>query len=196
VCKLALPPGARAGSELANTSSALCSACHSPLADQPVPSASSAALWLGRLDLPEALGGDLRATRAVHAALPGGCMGCHGRRASTPRKLDHSFKVDRALCAECHADAAQAGWDAKKRALTARSRALQEALARACGFETHAQAGVPAHAGRAPRACRSPALARADYLLQLVVEDGAAFEHNELFATELLDQVATALRRE
>jgi hypothetical protein len=196
VRKLAAAPRLGATAALADTSSAVCTPCHSPLADQLVPSASSAALWLGRLELPEPLGEDLRATRAAHAALPGGCMGCHGRRASAPRKTDHSFKVERALCAECHADAARASWDEGKRALMARSRALQEALAQACGFDTHAQAGVPAHAGREPRACRSPALARAAYLLRLVVEDGAAFEHNGAFATELLDQVATALRRQ
>ena len=171
----------------------MCAACHSPLADELVPTASSAALWLGQLDLPESLGGDVLSAAAPHTKLPGGCIGCHGKQAALPSKTDHAFQVDRALCAECHTSASRARWEQAKQALTARTRALEQVVAQGCGLERAASAASPPHAQPERRACRTPALARARYLLGLVLEDSAAYEHNAPFAAALLDQVAAAL---
>src|SRR5258705_465049 len=48
-----------------------CLACHSPGSDEAYPSASAAAIWLGRATLP---GGGVVPSVAPHNGVPGGCI--------------------------------------------------------------------------------------------------------------------------
>jgi hypothetical protein len=175
-----------------NQVSSVCIPCHSPVPDAGSPAASAAPLVRGLVELPVDLNGNGVSGAAPHDELEAGCMGCHGKR-EQPAKTDHSFRVDPALCANCHADETRTRWGAEKRALQARAETLWSGLTKACGSAAARAPDTPLHAVPAELRCRSAPLTRARYLLALVLEDGAAFEHNAPFARALLDQVAALL---
>ncbi|HEX6242454.1 MAG TPA: hypothetical protein VFZ61_16190, partial [Polyangiales bacterium] len=171
----------------ADAVSSVCTPCHSPIPERSLPAASGAALWLGRIELPRELGGARLTGPAPHGALEGGCVGCHGKREPPSTKTDHSFKADPSRCGNCHDDEARAQWDAEERALRTRAEALWRTVAMACGYLPDL-AATPLHAHGEPPRCRSHGLTRARYLVALVIEDGAAFQHNAPFARQLLEQ--------
>ena len=181
---------APADSAAENPASALCASCHAPAQDEPLPAASSAALWLGRVRLPTSLGGDELRGAAPHASIVGGCVGCHGHATSSTRRgTDHSFAVEPQTCDACHAgDSAQRrAADGHKVVVEARS--LLRVLARRCGSELPESLDAPVHAHPSELTCAGePALARALYLALLVAEDGAAGVHNGPFARALLSE--------
>jgi Cytochrome c7 and related cytochrome c len=153
-------PGAR---------SAACVSCHAPLPDELTPSASSAVLVQGQLRLPESLGGELLAGARPHAELAGGCVACHGKRAG--EALDHSFRVDSAVCTSCH----QARQPAE---LHTRAEAVLRALEPRC---------PSSHTGEPASPCASRALNVARYAARLVFDDRGAAAHNAPFARQLLE---------
>jgi hypothetical protein len=136
-------------------------------------------------------GSDLVSGPAPHRDVPGGCVGCHGRRAKSGA-LDHSFRVDRATCAECH----RSGVPAEDASLQARASELLSQLYPRCSGAPKAEAEAETHphasAARIGN-CPSPALERALYEVLLVVEDPAAAVHNPVFARQLLGDAAARL---
>jgi Cytochrome c554 and c-prime len=183
----AVAPPASVSRSVLSGASAMCSSCHAPGDDELVASASSAALVVGSVGLPEALGGELLQGPAPHGMLSGGCVACHG--ASRGRdELDHSFQVDRATCLACHAAGAPAeALDAGGLTVRQRALALMARIRRLCGDPSPS---APNHAdGRWTAPCGgSPNLGRAAFLASLVVADGAASVHNAAFARELLER--------
>ena len=159
--------------------STVCIACHGPGQDEAVPSASAAALWLGRASPP---GGEPLVGPAPHAALPGGCVACHGG----PRPTEHSFHVERERCEACHESEPREAPDGKGRTLRERALALWRELS---GPEP---ASSPPHA--APVTTPANPRARALYEVALVIEDPAAYAHNAAFARLLLDDAEAILR--
>jgi hypothetical protein len=188
-----MPRAAASGETPLDPRSAACMQCHSPAADEARPSASSGALWQGRVRVPAAEGGgwdDLRAA-AAHAAVPGGCVGCHG--AGSTGRVDHSFRVDAETCKACHANGVSLQPSDAQRSLQERARALAQTVEQRCVVTTAAGA-PPAHAAPERVVCRAPRLARALYEVDLVIEDPAAFIHNAVLARSLLDDAERALR--
>jgi hypothetical protein len=172
--------------------SAACVQCHSPVPDEPRPSASSGALWQGRVRVPAAEGAGWEELRAAgaHAAVPGGCVGCHG--ASATGRVDHSFRVDARSCKACHANGVEQPPDTQ-RALQDRAHALGQTIERAC-VVTEPAGAEPTHATPDRVVCRAPRLARALYEIDLVLEDPAAFVHNAALARSVLDDAERMLR--
>lgn len=169
--------------------SSICSSCHAPARDELVPSASSTALVAGRVRLPDALGGGEERGPAPHATLPNGCLSCHGASAQPESSdIDHSFRVQYATCASCHASGVpEETRDDMGRSVQERARALLLQLGAGCSEpDTHG----PPHARRhRDDACAlGPDPARARFLASLVAEDGAAALHNAPFTRRLLDQ--------
>jgi hypothetical protein len=176
---------------------AVCVACHSPLPDEPWPSASSGALWLGRALIPSAApaGWELVQSSAVHRGVPGGCVGCHGGgSAAESGKVDHSFRVDERVCGGCHAnlDRVKATGEAT-RAIEQRALGLTRLLDQACGAAPPNSLSAPRHAKQASAVCHDQRLTRALYEVNLVLEDPAAAVHNPTFARELLDDAERQL---
>jgi hypothetical protein len=143
--------------------------------------------------LPAAAGSELVTGPAPHVDVAGGCVGCHGRRANSGA-LDHSFRVDRATCSECHRSGVPAG----DSALQASASELLALLRQRCSPPAP---NAPAHASSPPHSstaslgsCDSAALERAIYEVLLVVEDPAAGVHNPKFARQLLDDAEARLR--
>jgi hypothetical protein len=165
--------------------SGVCLACHTPDAADVAPPASAAALWLGRGGLDPATGAALNGP-APHAALAGGCVGCHeagpgGGREAAPaleHGAGHAFVAGTSACARCHPKAPPAD------DLTSRARGLWSAyLARA---RVDAPSGDrPPHAS-ARRLDRATPLGRAAWDVALVLEDPAAAAHNAPYARQLL----------
>lgn len=142
--------------------SAPCVSCHAPLADELTPSASSALLVQGRVQLPAALGGELLNGASPHALE---CIACHGKREGS---LDHSFRVDPKLCTSCHQE-----------------RPAQELHTRAEAALRALEARCPSsHTAELPCA---PSLQRARYAARLVFDDPAAAIHSAPFARQLLE---------
>ncbi len=174
---------------------AVCLRCHSPIAGERLPSASSGPLWLGSVRVParDRDGWELVAAASAHRAVPGGCVGCHGATAAAKGgKLDHSFRTDPRSCAGCH-DASEArarGRDAQ-RSLQQRAHALALRLAAECPGPT----AELSHAGGARAPCRLQPLTRARFELALVLEDKAAAIHNAALARSLLDDAERQLSR-
>jgi hypothetical protein len=164
--------------------SAVCLACHTPDAADGAPPASAAALWLGRGGLDPATGAALNGP-APHAALAGGCVGCHQSGpgaageagAAVEHGAGHAFVAGTGACARCHGKALPAD------DLTTRARGLWSAwLARA----GEAPSGErPPHASAA-RLDRATPLGRAAWDVALVLEDPAAAAHNAPYARQLL----------
>ena len=208
-------PGARAllretptPALLAGAANSVCLSCHSPAADDPRPSASAAALWLGRGGLDPATGAALTGA-PLHAGVAGGCIGCHrggpdvtsesskgaehdeppatGSRGQSPRSATqdlergatHGFRASSAACAQCHGPRAPAP------DVRARARELWRALRGEDG-------GAPAHAGDLAVDRRTP-LGRALWDLLLVLEDPGAGTHNARYAAALLDAAAPVI---
>jgi hypothetical protein len=157
----------------------VCGACHSPGAEDRIPSASSAPIVAGRIHLPDALGGGEERGAAPHAALPGGCTACHGASGDGSTAVDHRFQVDTAVCAKCHSAGVQTAGDG----VVQRARALLDAVGKRCRVE-----GDVAHAH--PDALATCGLSRDEarrlYLTALVAGDGGAAVHNPAFAERLL----------
>lgn len=156
----------------------LCEKCHSPVAGELRPAASSAVLWSGRASVPGAVLGSWEPKRgpAAHGGIA--CVSCHGAGAD---KLDHTFKVQAAACAGCHGGARRE----PPGDLHQRARALAARLRGACGGTGHALG--------AAESCGTPELDRARYEVELVLEDPAAGVHNAAFARILLDDAEAAL---
>lgn len=189
--RLAAAPPSIADAPALDAASALCANCHAP-ALEGMPSASAAAIWAGRVRLPASLGEELVSGPATHRNVPGGCTGCHGRRAK-PGALDHSFRVDRATCMSCHT-AGVPDEAANQASLQSRASELRTQLEQRCA--TSLASGVP-HASPAQLgACATGELGRALYQVLLVTEDPAATVHNRSFASQLLESAAALLREQ
>jgi hypothetical protein len=173
--------------------SASCMQCHVPAADEAQPSASSGALWQGRVQVPAASGDGWEVVRAasVHSGVPGGCVGCHG--ATAGGKVDHSFRVDTASCTQCHVAGVGLQPSAAQRSVQERASALAQRLEQACSVTMPAAVSGPAHAAPRRVACRAPRLARAMYEIDLVREDPAAFVHNAALVRTLLEDAETLI---
>jgi hypothetical protein len=153
----------------------ICLGCHAPDAETP---SSAAALWLGRGGLDPASGRSLDGP-APHAAIAGGCIGCH-RADGDERGAGHRFAAGPSACRGCHGPLPA---DAE-----IRSRALR--LWTGLG---QAPSSDPPHAAR-PAIDRATPRGRAAWDLLLVLEDPAAAVHNPRYARRLLDAAAEALR--
>lgn len=155
--------------------SGACLYCHSPT-DGVGP--SSAAIWagIGALD-PESQ--EPLTGPAPHAAVPGGCVGCHVQAPDAgPRGQSHTFRADSSSCRRCHGDrSASPG-------LVARAeRLLAQVL-------TGPQSGIPVHAQtRRPAGPRERALS----LVRFVLEDRGAATHNPRYAEALLERAESVL---
>ena len=183
---------------------AVCLRCHSPVAGELQPSASSGALWLGSVRVParDHDAWELVNAASAHRAVPGGCVGCHGGSAAAAGgKLDHSFRSDPRSCAGCH-DASEQPARAHdaQRSLQQRAQALASRLTAECPspideprHASGATASGTAPALRGGAACRSQPLTRVRFELALVLEDPAAAIHNGPFARSLLEDAEQQL---
>jgi hypothetical protein len=152
--------------------SSVCLGCHAPDGG---PTSSAAAIWLGRGGLDPASGRALEGP-APHAAVAGGCIGCHGGgRAGA----GHRFAARPDACRGCHGPLP----------LPAEIRARAARLWSALG---HAPSSDPPHASPAALDRNSPR-GRAAWNVLLVLEDPAAAAHNPRYARRLLDASAEAL---
>jgi hypothetical protein len=175
--------------------STVCALCHSPVTGEPNPSASSAALWGGSVQLPalrpSASGPPvwvLFTGPTAHLEVAGGCVGCHGRKGGLEaRDTDHSFRVDRTTCAPCHADGVtQERTGPADRSVRQRAIKLRDDVARLCTAAGTPAPNDPPHAAGTGAACSGDELVRARYEVALVLEDPAAEIHNAPFARALL----------
>jgi hypothetical protein len=141
------------------TASRVCIPCHATAEGAPV--AASAATLLFASDHP-------------HARIAGGCIGCHGAPRDARNRLDHSFRIDRRTCAPCHKDGV-----AEKAAPGATVRERAEALWKRLGKTS---------AARPPHTEPDPKQSAAARLVQIVLEDRAAADHNAPHARALLDE--------
>lgn len=165
--------------------SQVCLGCHAPAASDDAPAASAAALWLGRGGLDPATGVALVGP-TPHAALAGGCVGCHrAGPAGVESGAGHAFVAGRDACARCHSKATSPD------DLAARARALWTTW-RARAGRGAPEDGGPPHA-RAARLDRATPLGRAAWDVSLVLEDPAAAAHNAPYARMLLAAAERAL---
>jgi mono/diheme cytochrome c family protein len=115
-----------------------------------------------------------------HAAVLGGCLGCHGGASGAK----HDFRVDRSVCsAGCHAT----GVPAADPSLATRAARLWQKLGGALGPR-------PPHAGPTPK-IKDDRAARALEQVRLVLEDPAASVHDPGRARALLQEAEAALAR-
>ena len=172
---------------------AICVRCHSPVADELHPSASSGLLWLGSARVParDHDGWEAVTAPSVHRAVPGGCVGCHGGSPTADqRRLDHSFRAEQRNCTSCHAaNDQQTRMREAQRSLRQRAEALAARLAADCP----SAAVEPDHANGKVERCRTQPLTRARFEIALVLEDPAAAVHNDAFARSLLDDAERQL---
>ena len=154
----------------------VCLGCHSP---DGTAGSSAAALWLGRGGLDPRTGGALEGP-APHAAIAGGCIGCHRAGAGAARGAGHRFTSSPEACRGCHGPLASGA------ELRARATRLWSALGQAPLHE-------PPHAA-GPGLDRGSARGRAAWNVSLVLEDPAAAVHNPRYAARLLDAAAEVLR--
>ena len=175
----AIDPGARAARGRDRRTSA--SRATRPDADDARPSASAAAIWRGRGGLDPATGQPLTGG-APHAAIAGGCVGCHrGGPDNLERGSNHAFRAPASVCTTCHPQGPPPATD-----LRARARQLWR------GVQT-GESGRPAHAGDTRVDRRTPR-GRAIWDLLLVLEDPAAAAHNARYAGALLDAAESVLQ--
>ncbi|MCC6214372.1 MAG: hypothetical protein IT376_05855 [Polyangiaceae bacterium] len=156
------------GPAITDAASRLCASCHSDPSPGG-PRASAATLVHGAAP----------GATPPHAAVPGGCLGCHGdgdAATTTARGHGHAFAVDRSRCAtRCHVGAPPLD---DRGALARRARELYRSL----GGEALAE-GTPPHARRRAGAPSTRALEA----VRLVLEDPAAWAHNAPYARALLE---------
>lgn len=183
-----LQRGSEADPELARLSP--CGHCHAPLTDEALPSASAAALLLGRVVLPERLGGDLVQGPQIRAHVAGGCTGCHGTADLDSGRIDHAFTVDTDACRGCHTPPQVVTGRSAMAPMQQTARALLDELSLRCRLPSDDLA----HATTPAMACEDDRLERARYLATLVLRDRAAAVHNPDFARVLLTQVAELVR--
>jgi hypothetical protein len=159
--------------------SSSCIACHGQREGR---GPSAVALWTGRGALDPESSAPLVGP-APHAAVPGGCVGCHR---SGPSELErgsgHAFRVDRAACASCHGDRARTPIEARAYAIL--DRAGQGPRS---GPPAHAETKTPL----TPPTPRDRALA----LVRFVLEDRGASTHNPQYAAALLERAEQILSR-
>jgi hypothetical protein len=160
--------------------SRVCLSCHTPDPADGVPTASAAALWLGRGGLDPATGQALVGT-ASHAGVVGGCIGCHrAGPAGVEHGAAHAFAPAPDACRSCHAQGLPPNdLRAQARALWATWRARRGSGA------VEDDAGRPPHAG-GQRLDRGTPAGRAAWNVLLVLEDPAAAAHNAPYARRLL----------
>jgi predicted CXXCH cytochrome family protein len=178
------------------TASGVCLPCHMPAQNETVPSASAAALWLGRPGERAAL--VRAATPAPHLSVQGGCIGCHAgedRGEGWERGASHTFRVSGRACVPCHDREKveeRPGRGGMRVAERARALFDRHFALRAVPLAVRGAGGVHA-AG--PQAERDPDAARALWNVMLVLEDPAAGAHNAPLARELLDEAERLLGR-
>ncbi len=154
--------------------SSACIYCHTP-SDATGP--SSAAIWAGR-GASDPITGAALLGPAPHAAVPGGCVGCHrAGPAELERGRSHAFRADVASCSACHAEQPRIPVLERAEQLLARLGDAPRSL-------------TPPHAdGREPHGVRE----RARALILFVLEDRGAQVHNPRYAEALLDRAEQAL---
>ncbi len=168
----------------AGAANSVCLPCHTPDGDAAdvAPSASAAALWLGRGGLDPATGAPLTGG-APHAGVAGGCIGCHRAGPdNVERGAGHAFRAPASVCASCHPQRTPS------EDIRARAQQLWRALRK-----TAPPAPAHAHEGEAVRVDRRTPLGRATWDLLLVLEDPAAGAHNARYAQALLDAAAPVI---
>ena len=122
---------------------------------------------------------------APHAAVPGGCIGCHLQGpGAVARGAGHAFVASRSSCIPCHAQPFPPS-DVKERA-----QRLWAAWRRAA--RAPAPGPAPAHASDV-RLDRATPLGRAGWDVLLVLEDRAAAAHNARYARALLAAAAPTI---
>jgi len=170
---------------LAGAANNVCLSCHAPDPRDARPTASAAALWLGRGGLDPASGAPITGA-APHAGIPGGFVGCHRAGPDgVERGASHGFRAPASVCVPCHGAAPPSG-DVRDRA-----RQLWRRLA------TRDLTG-PAHARTDDGLAvdRGTPRGRATWNLLLVLEDPAAGAHNRRYAGALLDAAAAVIDKE
>ena len=170
---------------LAGATSNVCLPCHTPDAADARPTATAAALWLGRGGLDPATGAPMTGA-PLHAGVAGGCIGCHrGGPDNIDRGAGHGFRATAAACAPCHGSAPPAS-DVRARA--------QQLWRRLAGRDVT----DPAHARVRDGVTvdRRTPYGRAVWDLLLVLEDPAAGAHNARYARALLDASASVIDKE
>ena len=166
--------------------SSVCLPCHTPDPEAPLPSASAAALWLGRGGLDPASGQPLLGA-AVHARAVGGCVACHrAGPEGLARGAGHGFAARPSTCTPCHAQPLPPS------DLTARARHLWETWRQVTGAAPVESA--PAHASDL-RVDRGTPLGRAAWDVLLVIEDAGAAAHNAPYAQALLAAAEPVIAR-
>lgn len=156
--------------------SSTCIACHSQREGR---GPSSVAIWTGRGVLDPETSAPLIGP-APHAAVPGGCIGCHRAGPSeVERGSGHAFRVDRGACKACHGDRAPTRLEERAHAILVRA-------------GVGPRSGPPAHAElHQPQGPRERALA----LVQFVLEDRGAATHNPQYAEALLERAERILNQ-
>lgn len=180
-----------------DTRSSVCLPCHTPNPEAPLPSASAAALWLGRGGLDPASGQPLIGA-AVHARAVGGCVACHrAGPEGLARGAGHGFAAPPTACTPCHAQPlppsdlparARRLWETWRQ--VAGASPVESAPARAS--DPRGDRSAPAHAGEL-RLDRGTPLGRAGWDLLLVIEDPGAAAHNAPYARALLAAAEPAI---
>lgn len=177
--------------EVAGGISQVCLHCHAPTAANGAPEAAAAALWLGKGGVEVATGKALDGP-AQHAAIPGGCVGCHRESKDAvvaERGRHHGFQPDAKACVACHKDGPAEKVDGGAKTIAERAQGLLAKL-RARGI---VRGDGPPHAGAGVVPKDGP-LANAARNVLLVAEDPAAAAHNAAYARRLLDEAATVLK--
>jgi hypothetical protein len=158
--------------------SRVCLVCHTPGPGDRAPAASAAAIWAGRGGVDPKSGSPIDGA-APHAAVPGGCIGCH--RTGPPeleRGSGHAFHAGSTACGVCHA-AGRADPSLRRRAED-----LWTRLGGSPSSTPHAAS---------TRLDRSTTRGRALWNVALVIEDPAADAHNAPYARRLLDAALAVL---
>jgi hypothetical protein len=168
---------------LAGATETVCLPCHTPDSTDARPGASAAAVWLGRGGLDPATGA-LLTGGAPHAAVAGGCIGCHRAGPdNVEHGANHAFRASTAACTSCHPQGPPAAADVRARA-QALWRALQPTVATVAAGPAHATGEL---------LDRGTPRGRALWDLLLVLEDPAAGAHNARYAQALLDAAEPVL---
>ncbi len=173
----ALPALLAAAGIVPATATRVCLPCHSPAADAVRPEASSAAVWAGRGGLEPATGRPLDGP-AVHAAVAGGCTGCHAGAADPAvHGGNHSFAASPVTCTGCHKVPPP----------------VSDPVARARRLWSAATGTTDGGHAAGARVDRGTPRGRALWNVLLVMEDRGAAAHNPAYARALLDAATPVL---